>query len=162
MGFAYHGVFAPHSKMREWVVPPPELSRGLRRHRARRTPSDRILVGNVLQHSPRNVPVLVTVSRTRDELLFSVHNDEPTIPPDLLPHLFEPFRRGQGRPGNDARAGSLGLGLFIVREVAHAHRGAIEVTSTERDGTSLTVRLPVQPASPQVETSEPTVHRLQA
>ncbi|MNP45470.1 Sensor protein ZraS [compost metagenome] len=37
---------------------------------------------------------------------------------------------------------SLGLGLFIVKEVVDAHQGTIEVSSSERDGTTFTVVLP--------------------
>jgi signal transduction histidine kinase len=50
--------------------------------------------------------------------------------------LFEPGRRG------DARAGGLGLGLFIVRQVVLAHGGRIEARSGEADGTVFTVTLP--------------------
>lgn len=38
--------------------------------------------------------------------------------------------------------GSLGLGLYIVREIVIAHRGTVEVTSTAEEGTTFTVRLP--------------------
>lgn len=58
------------------------------------------------------------------------------IPGDLLPVIFEPFRRGAG-----SRNG-LGLGLFIVQELTKAHRGEVSVTSTPETGTRFEVRLP--------------------
>jgi signal transduction histidine kinase len=70
-----------------------------------------------------------------DEFL-EMHNPGAPIPPEVLPHVFEPGRRG------DARAGGLGLGLFIVRQVVLAHGGRIEARSGEADGTVFTVTLP--------------------
>ncbi len=61
---------------------------------------------------------------------------------DLLANLFEPYRRG---PGAGASRGSLGLGLFITRQIVLAHDGDIEVRSTLEEGTTFTVRLPRHP-----------------
>jgi signal transduction histidine kinase len=70
-----------------------------------------------------------------------VHNDGPAIPTDLLPNLFQPFRQGEpSREWSDA-TGSLGLGLFIVQEVVHAHGGKVSVDSTSDRGTTFTVEL---------------------
>jgi sigma-B regulation protein RsbU (phosphoserine phosphatase) len=62
-------------------------------------------------------------------------------------HLFEPFQRGPGSGharvrGSTDRPRGLGLGLYIVREIVHAHRGSVTVTSTEHDGTCFRVSLP--------------------
>ena len=65
----------------------------------------------------------------------TVRNEGSVIPSDLLDTLFEPFRRGD-------RRGSIGLGLFITREIVQAHGGTIGVTSSHADGTRFTVRLP--------------------
>jgi len=54
----------------------------------------------------------------------------------VLPHVFEPGRRG------DARSGGLGLGLFIVQQIVLAHGGSIEVNSSEEKGTTFTLALP--------------------
>jgi sigma-B regulation protein RsbU (phosphoserine phosphatase) len=42
----------------------------------------------------------------------------------------------------DAEKGSMGLGLYIVREIVAAHGGSIEARSSEAEGTTFTVRLP--------------------
>jgi len=94
------------------------------------------LVGNALQHGAGS-PVRVTVDGRADDLLLRVQNGGPPIPPALLPSIFEPFRGG-----GDGAGGSVGLGLFIVREIVRAHGGRIEVRSAEAEGTCFSVRLP--------------------
>lgn len=72
--------------------------------------------------------------------MLTVHNEGRPIPPDLLPHVFEPFRSGRHGPALDDR--SMGLGLFIVRQIVLAHGGAVAVRSDDEHGTTFTVRLP--------------------
>ncbi|HEY0095623.1 MAG TPA: GAF domain-containing sensor histidine kinase, partial [Archangium sp.] len=98
------------------------------------------LVGNAVQHSPSDTPVRVGSRGLDGVVLLEIHNEGPPIPADLLPTLFEPFRRGKGAGG---ALGSVGLGLFISRRLVEAHEGTIEVTSTEGEGTTFTVRLPL-------------------
>jgi signal transduction histidine kinase len=57
----------------------------------------------------------------------------------MLPHLFEAMRRGDH---SHVVAGSIGLGLFIVKQVVAAHGGTIEVTSGDGQGTTFMVKLP--------------------
>jgi signal transduction histidine kinase len=73
------------------------------------------------------------------EVLLRVHNQGAPIPPDVLPQLFEPMRRGteQGSAGR-----SIGLGLFIVDSIVRSHGGRVEVSSAEGTGTTFTVHLP--------------------
>ena len=66
-----------------------------------------------------------------------VHNKGTPISSELLPLLFQPFRRGDGD-----RPRGLGLGLYIVQQIVMAHGGSIEVTSTLEDGTTFVARLP--------------------
>ena len=47
-----------------------------------------------------------------------------TIPPDILPHLFDPFRGAQRQSG---RGDGLGLGLYIVSQIVQAHDGTVDV-----------------------------------
>jgi len=59
------------------------------------------------------------------------------IPVDVLPRLFEPFRRGEGA------AAGLGLGLYIVREIVLAHAGRVDVIDHEAaQQTEFSVELP--------------------
>jgi signal transduction histidine kinase len=72
---------------------------------------------------------------------FLVRSLGEVISPEVLPHLFEPFRRGPGGGGTVA-VPHLGIGLFIVRRIVQAHRGTVEVTSRPAEGTVFAVRLP--------------------
>jgi signal transduction histidine kinase len=98
------------------------------------------LIGNALRHGDPSVPVRVRWQGVTDSLLLEVHNGG-AIPPALREHLFDPFRRG-----TRARD-SLGLGLYIVRQIVLAHSGSIDVASTEGEGTTFRVRLPRWPVA---------------
>jgi len=100
------------------------------------------LVGNALEHGG-GAPIEVRLARARDEALLTVHNLGPAIPVELLPHIFDPFRRG---PQNGHPRG-LGLGLFITAEIVRAHGGTITVRSNDADGTTFTVELPAAHSS---------------
>jgi signal transduction histidine kinase len=97
------------------------------------------LVGNATHYGHGRATV--TMARTGDEVHVVVRNDGPPIAPDVLPTIFEPFRRG------DTEGPGLGLGLYIVQAIARAHGGEVAVTSSPGSGTTFTMRLPVVPAS---------------
>lgn len=96
------------------------------------------LIGNALRHGSVSVPITVELSGGEQEVVASVHNGG-TIPPDLMPRLFEPFQPGVGRR---TRAEGLGLGLYIVQQIVHAHGGEVRVSSSPEAGTRFEVRLP--------------------
>jgi signal transduction histidine kinase len=101
------------------------------------------LVTNALNYSPPASIVQVTVREQDERVRLEVHNEGTPIPPDVLPILFEPFRRGaEGPAASSGSPQGLGLGLFIVHEIVRAHGGTIEVTSTAAGGTTFTVALP--------------------
>ena len=95
------------------------------------------LISNALQHGDKGSGIRVAIDgRDPNNVTFSVTN-AGVIPPDLLPTIFEPFRRG-----TTSSHKGLGLGLYIVREIATVHGGTASVTSTAQAGTCFTVRLP--------------------
>jgi signal transduction histidine kinase len=97
------------------------------------------LLSNAGQHGKGGEPIAITLDGSAaDELVVSVHNGG-AVPPALLPHIFDPFRTTRHRGGQSS---GLGLGLFIVREIVRAHRGAIDVSSSEAEGTTVSLRLP--------------------
>jgi PAS domain S-box-containing protein len=98
------------------------------------------LVGNALKHGAPDEPVRVTLRGDADHVFFTVHNTGPPIPVELLPILYDPFRRLERSDRRGPR--SYGLGLYIAREIVLAHGGAVDVTSTQEAGTTFTVRLP--------------------
>lgn len=99
------------------------------------------LIGNAIQYSDPGSTVAVRVlDDGPDQVRLRIHNSG-TIAADVLPTIFDPFRRGRNRSNKD-KSGSLGLGLYIVREMVSAHGGTIEVKSSESEGTAFIVSLP--------------------
>lgn len=104
------------------------------------------LVRNALDYGPPDLPVSVSVVGKDAEVELSVHNHGAPIPARRLREIFSPFDRGPTETGRNERG--LGLGLYIVEAIAHAHGGAVAVDSTEETGTTFTVRLPRAPLVP--------------
>jgi signal transduction histidine kinase/DNA-binding response OmpR family regulator len=96
------------------------------------------LLSNALRHAREGTPVYVRARRVEGEVELAVTNEGEPIPEELLPVLFEPFRRGSSK---FLPSGSLGLGLYIVRQVVEGHGGRVMVGSGE-GVTSFTVRMP--------------------
>jgi PAS domain S-box-containing protein len=87
------------------------------------------LVANALTHGERGSPVWIAVTGDNDDVVLSVRNRGETISPAVAERLFEPFKPGDDSEGGPRRG--LGLGLFIVREIARAHGGTVGVQSGE-------------------------------
>ncbi|BBO33389.1 sensor histidine kinase [Lacipirellula parvula] len=101
------------------------------------------LLGNAIQHGSADYPVTVSLRGEASNVFIEVHNGGDPIPPGELQKIFDPLIRGSGaeHPKKN-RPGSIGMGLYIAREVAKSHSGRIDVTSTAEDGTAFTIRLP--------------------
>lgn len=102
------------------------------------------LLGNAVQHGAADAPVeLGLAGGDVSDVVVQILNGGPPIPPGELSKIFDPLVRGSGAAnprGN--RPGSIGLGLYIAREIARSHGGGIDVTSTRQAGTAFTLRLP--------------------
>lgn len=111
------------------------------------------LVGNAVQHGDAG-PVTVRV-RGDDSarVVVEVHNVGPPIPAEVLPEIFEPFRRGAAGASSSK---SVGLGLYITREIVLAHRGTIDVRSPDEGGTTFVVTLPKCQGTPDPSRSTTT------
>ena len=77
------------------------------------------------------------------DVTIAVENSGPMIAADVVPMLFEPLQRG-AHAESEAERTSLGLGLFIVRQVARAHGGTVALSSAEGK-TVFVVTLPRNP-----------------
>ncbi|KIE24676.1 histidine kinase [Streptomyces sp. MUSC 125] len=98
------------------------------------------LLGNARNHTPPGTTVTARVQRGGPWWCVEVEDNGPGIPPDLLPHVFERFARGDS--ARSRSTGSTGLGLAIVQAVAAAHGGAVTLDSVP-GRTVFTVHLPV-------------------
>jgi signal transduction histidine kinase/CheY-like chemotaxis protein len=104
------------------------------------------VVANLLQNSVKFTPsggsIDVTLRRAGDELELAIRDTGRGIAPEFLPHLFERFR--QGDVGPTRRAGGLGLGLSIAKQIVDLHGGTISAASPgPGGGATFTVRIPL-------------------
>ncbi len=96
------------------------------------------LIENALRHTPPGTAIRVSTGLAGAEAVLTVEDNGPGVPPELAPTLFERFVRGAGD-----RGGSFGLGLAIVRAVAHSHGGTVTLESVTPHGARFVVRLPL-------------------
>jgi len=102
------------------------------------------LAANACQHGDLEQPIVVGVDGlAADRVILSVQNGGQ-IPPELLPRIFEPFRRSSSRSRvrKPDRSSGLGLGLHISEQIARALDGSIQVVSLPDTGTRFSVELP--------------------
>jgi signal transduction histidine kinase len=111
------------------------------------------LMGNAIQHGSPDGPITLSVTskgtpptasgRTDSAIVLSVHNEGPSIPAEILPTLFDPLKRYATQESVAQRTlGSIGLGLYIVREIVVGNGGTVSVASTAEEGTTVTVCIP--------------------
>jgi signal transduction histidine kinase len=100
------------------------------------------LLSNAAQYRDKQYRVTLGLSGEANEVVLYVKNRGPAIPPSALEAVFNPMVRLALETTQDRPSTSLGLGLFIAREISRAHHGTIAASSSEKEGTIITVRLP--------------------
>lgn len=111
------------------------------------------LLANATKYSPDGGAITVAVNR--DEVsgtpwaVVSVRDEGIGVPSSALPRIFDRFYRAENTAGFDGN----GLGLSGVLEVVQAHGGAVRVESVEGEGSTFTLRLPLDPAFVEVDDS---------
>ncbi len=99
------------------------------------------LVDNALAHEHRGGTIAVAVSRHHDDVLIDVRDDGVGIEPGAMETLFNRFSHGKTHTAAPDRP-RYGIGLALVREIAHAHRGHIAVAQTPGGGATFTLTIP--------------------
>jgi len=102
------------------------------------------LVSNAMTHGDPAGTVTVRSTIDAERLTIEVHNRGPVIPAEHLPRLFDAMTRGDASGASQG----VGLGLFIVREIAREHGGSASARSSAEEGTTITVALPVGTGRP--------------
>ena len=102
------------------------------------------MVSNAVEHGAGGTPVMIGVDGDGHGVTITIHNRGPAIPANRIDGLFNPMkaREAAGNTAASGPSGSLGLGLYIAERIISAHRGTIEVESSDERGTTFTVRLP--------------------
>lgn len=105
------------------------------------------LVANANRYGDRSKPIKVLSQVQNDLARLQVINDGPTIPPETIARIFQPMERGSNDEG-----GGVGLGLYIVDQIAKSHGGHATIASSADRGTCVTVEFPpTAPLSPASE-----------
>ena len=101
------------------------------------------LLGNAVQYSFTDSRITIKVEGGPEEITLSIHNEGVPIPSNAVSTIFDSLTRATVEDFEDhPRSTNLGLGLYITKEIVVAHGGTIDVSSTEREGTTFTVHLP--------------------
>lgn len=97
------------------------------------------LLSNAIKYSPSGGDIALTVHADDSIIKISVQDEGIGIPPEDLPHVFQPFRR---TAATRETVPGVGLGLSVARRIAEAHGGTIEVTSIPATGSTFVLLLP--------------------
>jgi signal transduction histidine kinase len=102
------------------------------------------LLSNAVQHGDRRQPISLSAHGRGDDIVLRVANAGNPIPSGSLQVIFEPLVQAPSDPSDlDERSKtSLGLGLYIVREIVRGHDGDITVQSSAKLGTEFSIQLP--------------------
>jgi signal transduction histidine kinase len=107
------------------------------------------LLVNAAKYGAAGEPVRVRACADGQTVRVDVNNRGPTIARSQWRSIFEPLVQLPGASSNDHPAGqgnSLGLGLYVAREIATLHGGSVEVDSSDEAGTTFSVCLPLTQA----------------
>lgn len=100
------------------------------------------LLANALRYGAPMKPVKLTCTSDDQVASLAVWNEGEPIPAEVLPRLFAPFCRMSEDANAEAVWSGVGLGLYIVKEIATASGGTVEAISTGDQGTMFRMRLP--------------------
>ncbi|MES2014339.1 MAG: HAMP domain-containing sensor histidine kinase [Patescibacteria group bacterium] len=111
--------------------------------RGNRTALEQIAINilkNALAYTPQNGTVTISLLHEEGMVLLSISDSGVGIAEQDLPHIFEPYYRGDS--SRTRATGGSGLGLAIVSELVQLHGGTIQIQSTLGHGTTVTVSIP--------------------
>lgn len=102
------------------------------------------LLNNAVKFGQSGMPVTLSVTGEAEVIILQVKNFGNEIAPESIQVIFNPLIQLPSKGSNaDAHLStSIGLGLFIAREIVKGHNGTIEVKSSKHDGTVFIVKLP--------------------
>jgi signal transduction histidine kinase len=101
------------------------------------------LLSNAVQYGDHGTPIVVAITEAGDQAVLRVTNRGREISPEALQVIFNPLVQIASRhtEPHERPATSMGLGLFIAREIVEAHGGTIVATSSEEAGTTFAVSI---------------------
>jgi signal transduction histidine kinase len=113
------------------------------------------LLENAIKYTPVGGAIHLKAGKEANQIIVSVTDSGPGIPPDLHERIFERFFRvDKARAREESDTGGAGLGLSIARWIAEAHNGRLAVSRSDSTGSTFTATFPVQGVKATV-TAEP-------
>jgi signal transduction histidine kinase len=100
------------------------------------------LIGNAVQHGDASFPIRVSAFGTDSAVRIEIHNKGTPIAESRRGCLFHPLSRGATEERTSGLDGSIGLGLYIAREIAKAHGGTVALAASDDNGTTFVAELP--------------------
>lgn len=104
------------------------------------------LLQNAIKYSPNGGTITLRLYADEANAYLCVQDPGIGIPAEALPHLFDRFYRASN--AQSERISGMGIGLSVVHDVVALHGGDITVESTEGEGSTFTIRLPLASAAP--------------
>lgn len=98
------------------------------------------LVENAVKYGPEGGQVRLCAKLDGNDMVISVADQGPCIPPELRERIFEPFFRVD--TARSRELGGTGLGLSLVRAIAEVHGGSVWVEEHQAGGNRFVLRLP--------------------
>jgi two-component system phosphate regulon sensor histidine kinase PhoR len=100
------------------------------------------LVDNALAYTSAGGVITLRTRQAGNSVVIEVTDEGAGIAAEQIPHIFEPFYKGDNNSARNIRFGGLGIGLTIVKMIVETHRGKIEVDSQVGSGTTVRILLP--------------------
>ena len=117
------------------------------------------LVVNAIEHGSERTGVTVDAQGTDDDVRIAVHNWGVAIPEDELDGIFNAMKHQTATAKSNKPTANLGLGLYIADQIVHAHKGRIEVESSDEAGTTFTIHLPRLTSTTPAGPTSPVLNR---
>jgi len=99
------------------------------------------LIANALHHTPEGGTIICSLLVQGKEIVITIRDSGPGIPPEALPYVFERFYRAD--KARSRNQGGSGLGLAIARQLAEAHHGTLTAANYPEGGAIFTLALPI-------------------
>ena len=101
-----------------------------------------VLIDNAVKYAAPDGAIQLTLNAAGKHAVLTVENPGEPIPPEKLSHIFDRFYRVD--KARSRETGGTGLGLSIVKHAVAYHHGTVTLDSREGEGTTFTLRLPLE------------------
>lgn len=102
------------------------------------------LIENVVRYTPEGSPVDISIGAQGGQMIMSIADRGPGIPPADIERIFDKFYRVQSEQGNSSRSRGSGLGLAVCRGLVEAHGGHIRAENRAGGGAIFRFTLPLR------------------